>query len=679
MGHRTSTGIRKGVSMANLGGITQYQNQFSTGQGLANGAVSAGVHHTANAAAAEAANGIQQELMQLGKGSMFTGTVTQMKDGNVTVSLDNGQTLHARLDNGVSVAQGQPILFEVKSNQNHQLMLRQVPVDSAYNPTLQKALAAAGLAVNGRNLQMVNAMMQNQLPIDRNSLLTMARQLQAFPGAGPESLALMKKLGFPITDTMVQQFEAYKQGNHSLVERFGQMMDQLPELLSQGQGSDQELLALNKGLLQALEILEEPGTPGAPGQGTAGEGQAVGGGLPVPGAGEGLAGQEGQALPGMEGTGAAAGEGQNPAVVQDGGQLPGSQVQEAAASQEGQNPAVVQDEVLVPGPQVQGAAASQEGQNPAVIPDGGQLAGSQVQEAAAPQEGQLAPPPQAAGQLPPGAAPVSAFMGQEAMEGLEGQLRQLPGMEQDPALFPGGKLNTSLSAQEMLKAIAGQLEKQNPPDGEKIRTLLSGKGYQRLLKQAMSEQWLMEPRQVEQEKAVEQLYERLNRQMGKLQQLLQQAGKQDGAAARNTTQVRGNLEMMQQINQLYHYVQLPLKLRGQNAHSDLYVYTNKKSLKDRDGELSALLHLELDHLGVTDVRIKMLGNHVTTNFCMADEAALDLVEAHLEELDAALARKGYHCSFQTEQRQEELDFVEDFLEQGAPIGKLQRYSFDVLT
>ncbi|MCI9148961.1 MAG: flagellar hook-length control protein FliK [Lachnospiraceae bacterium] len=665
--------------MANLGGITQYQNQLSTGQGLANGVVSAGVHHGANAVVSDAANAVSQELMQLGKGSMFTGTVTQMKDGNVTVSLDNGQTVHARLDSGVSVTQGQPVLFQVKSNQNNQLMLRQVPVESAYNPTLQKALAAAGLMVNERNLQMVNAMMQNQLPINKNSLLTMARQLQMFPGAGPESLAQMKKLGFPITETMVQQFEAYKQGNHSLVERFSQMMNQLPELLSQGEGSSQELLALNKGLLQALEILEEPALPEAPGQGTAGEQQAVGvPGQAVPGTGEGLAGQDGrvtaalldgQLLPGAE---ASAGQEGKVTAVLDGQLLSGA---EASAGQEGKVVAAVLDGQLLSGAE---ASAGQDGKAAAQVQEGQLMPGLEHTGEAAAQEGQPGVNSQG-GQLPSGAALVSAFMGQEALESLESQLRQLPGMEQDPALFSGGKLNTSQSAQELLKAIAGQLEKQPFLEGEKLKSLLSGKGYQRLLRQAMSEQWLMEPRQVEQEKAVEQLYERLNRQMGKLEQLLQQAGKQDGAAARNTTQVRGNLEMMQQINQLYNYVQLPLKLRGQNAHSDLYVYTNKKSLRDKEGELSALLHLELDNLGVTDVRIKMLGSHVTTHFCMSDEAALDLVEAHLEELDAALARKGYQCSFQTEQRQQEIDFVEDFLEQGAPIGKLQRYSFDVLT
>ena len=67
--------------MANLGGITQYQNQLSTGQGLANGVVSAGVHHGANAVVSDAANAVSQELMQLGKGSMFWTTARPFMQG----------------------------------------------------------------------------------------------------------------------------------------------------------------------------------------------------------------------------------------------------------------------------------------------------------------------------------------------------------------------------------------------------------------------------------------------------------------------------------------------------------------------------------------------------------------------------------------------------------------------
>ena len=38
---------------------------------------------------------------------------------------------------------------------------------------------------------------------------------------------------------------------------------------------------------------------------------------------------------------------------------------------------------------------------------------------------------------------------------------------------------------------------------------------------------------------------------------------------------------------------------------ELYVYTNKKNLADNDGNVSAFLHLDMDHLGPVDVYVAM--------------------------------------------------------------------------
>ena len=46
-------------------------------------------------------------------------------------------------------------------------------------------------------------------------------------------------------------------------------------------------------------------------------------------------------------------------------------------------------------------------------------------------------------------------------------------------------------------------------------------------------------------------------------------------------------------------------MNEKNASGQLYVYTNKKSMSNPDKELSAFLHLDLEHLGGTDVSIKM--------------------------------------------------------------------------
>ena len=122
---------------------------------------------------------------------------------------------------------------------------------------------------------------------------------------------------------------------------------------------------------------------------------------------------------------------------------------------------------------------------------------------------------------------------------------------------------------------------------------------------------------------------------------------------------------MNQINQVYTYVQLPLKLSGQNASGDLYVYTNKKNLNDPEAELTAFFHLDLDNLG-------------STNFYNADDASYDLIEKHLPVLEKRLAQKGYRCSITMSKEEKKVEFVEDFLQRDMPqAGTLHRYSFDV--
>ena len=119
-------------------------------------------------------------------------------------------------------------------------------------------------------------------------------------------------------------------------------------------------------------------------------------------------------------------------------------------------------------------------------------------------------------------------------------------------------------------------------------------------------------------------------------------------------------------------------MTGQNAHSDLYVYTNKKNLQDKDGELTAFLHLDLEHLGSTDVSIQMKGKQVHTDFFLADDKSYDLIFLHMDELEERLRNKGYSCTIQVQNKEKKVKFVEDFLKKDQPsTGRLHRYSFDV--
>lgn len=233
-----------------------------------------------------------------------------------------------------------------------------------------------------------------------------------------------------------------------------------------------------------------------------------------------------------------------------------------------------------------------------------------------------------------------------------------------------------LSGQEFLKEVSEFLQKEGFPFPEKALELLDGKEFKTILKDAMNKQWLLLPEEVGKEHSVDKLYERLNQQMSRLSQVVSGAAGPDSTLAQTVANVNNNIDFMNQLNQMFTYVQIPLKMQGQEASGELYVYTNKKSLAKADGTVSALLHLDMEHLGSVDVHVSLTGNKVATQFYLADDATLDLIAQNIDILNKRLEKRGYSMTAQFIQREEETNVMEEIIKQDKNISVLSGYSFD---
>ncbi len=193
--------------------------------------------------------------------------------------------------------------------------------------------------------------------------------------------------------------------------------------------------------------------------------------------------------------------------------------------------------------------------------------------------------------------------------------------------------------------------------------------------------FLMKPEDVADPEKVQKYYDELNEKLTKLEQLTQKVAEQtaENNAAATPKQMKQNLSFMEAVNNVFPYIQLPLKFRETPAHGELYVYEKKKALKPSD-TLSALLHLELEHLGTTDIFVTLTGNHVTTRFSMTDKESGALIKSEMPKLSEALAAKGYTLQSEVAVREPEDEttptLLEQFLEEHAP-GGLNRYTFDI--
>ena len=617
-------------------------------------------------------------MQELEPGSTFEGTVNSVKNGKVVLALGNGQTITARLDGKVSIQPGESMFFQVRSNDGTTIALRPyVQAGNINNPILLNALTAAGVPATERNITMVDSMMKEQMSISRQSILDMGRVVGSNPNVNVNTAVLMTKIGLPVSAEMASQFENYMVDQHAIVDEMDLAMNQLGRLLGDADlGEEQSFELYGK----VLDILNGEGE--TPAQTMDGLQQNDTG--TMVNAGENI---EMEAAVQQSKDGAAA-EGVQKQVQQ---QNTKDLISMGAAGQE-QSAGVAENTENIVGEQTAGNAAQsmQTGIDAADV-----LKNTQADTAADFKNVQEQ------------TDTLEQILDQNGLDHLKRLLQNIPTLTGNTDLFevqeeedvfvdtmsgddagkkafelaqaePEVTLKQSMTAEDFLNTLRDAL-KQNQEYGFAGMTKLFGsKEFAAILKNRAEKQWLLEPEQLKEASKVSDLYERLDHQMKQMENVMKAAGVTQNSFVQTAADIRSNVEFMNQINQVYTYVQLPLKLSGQNASGDLYVYTNKKNLNDPEAELTAFLHLDLDNLGSTDVSIRMKDKNVKTNFYIADDASYDLIEKHLPVLEKRLAQKGYRCSITMSKEEKKVEFVEDFLQRDMPqAGTLHRYSFDV--
>lgn len=239
---------------------------------------------------------------------------------------------------------------------------------------------------------------------------------------------------------------------------------------------------------------------------------------------------------------------------------------------------------------------------------------------------------------------------------------------------------------EDLFAVAEKLLATAESDEQKLAVLhglLKHQNFHALLAKQLTDLWTIRPEEVEKQEKITELYRRLDRQLGSLTRALEAGGQSESSAFKAASSMSQNIDFLQQLNQMYAYIQLPLRLQQGNTHGDFYVYANRKGLASADGQVSALLHLDMEHLGPLDVYVTLHQTKVNTKFYVKDDEMLDFLEKHMELLTERLKNRGYDCDFSMTARGEKEGKSEDkglapILGQDKGI-LLTQYSFDVRT
>lgn len=187
------------------------------------------------------------------------------------------------------------------------------------------------------------------------------------------------------------------------------------------------------------------------------------------------------------------------------------------------------------------------------------------------------------------------------------------------------------------------------PDQEAVSHFMKSGSYLQLLEKGIQEEWMLEPEKLKEPQEIDRLYRKLMEQSEKLSEQLKQFGGKESGYQEQSGNMRENLQFMQQLNQQFVYAQLPMRMNGQDANSELYVYANRKKLQQGKDGVKVLLHLDMPHLGSTDILVRLKDKKLHADFTMADETAVSLVEDNMEELAQKLTGKGYIFTNRVEQ------------------------------
>ncbi len=582
-------------------------------------------NYAGNTASLNGSNASTQatDVTQLQPGDTFQGEIVSVNGEDVQIQLANGQYMAAKLERDVQVALGQVLSLQVQSNKDNKIVLKPVYDRSSQMIRVgEAALRAAHMAVNDKNLALVSTLLENGMSIDKKTLMTFNRLALQNPQASLTEIIKLHKLQLPLTDSNVSQLQNYQNLEHKLLDGIKEASDEIIRLYDTLiANQDSQTITGQSALDNGAKFMEQVLTL------LFGESKSNGENAGI--------------------------KGSNSLAYMD------------AATKA--DPNEMDHTINGNKPLIQ--ANEEHNTNQTSLRNNAEQTNSkqvQIEQTLIKQDPILSNQKQESSSLHNSTQETKTTQ-QDMINTIVNQLRgekiqTLP--NRVIALIKDGTLDLKGVKQLLMDTELGR----QLTTGQKTKIFQSGP-FHSIVRDGLQKQWTLTPQDLTQEGKVEEFYQKLMKESGQLSRMMNEAMQSSGqthSSAQAMTNIHENVEFMNQMNQMFSYVQLPLKLNNSQAHGDLYVYTNKKNMARKDGMLTAFLHLDMDHLGALDISILLQTekNQVTTKFYL-DETSIALVEDHIEELAQRLSKKGYQCKNMILEKEEDKTVLEHIEEQVA--------------
>lgn len=588
----------------------------------------------------------------ISEGQVIRGEVTDIRGKEVTIALSDNTVLTGTMRDISNLYIGQTTAFRVASITPRLITLESLlgDISNQENLAIRKALDEAELPASNRNILLIRELLDNRMSINKETIQDMIRQTSALNDISPSTIVLMNKYGIPTTQALASQFENYQNGNNSLIQDINNLSENIPNLLEElSINADAEPVAQFGSRLMSIlseHIVNNPRPYLTSDLST----------FSAPERSE-LANYINEAT----------------AFIGD-----NSYSKEAITS--------------ITAGIANGTASTDQVWNiiNRLSLSIGELADSQNTDiTSAGYQATTDPKPP---QLPDTYNKLSFQNNyiQFNNNSLSGYFNQA---ERDelcrllkPLINDNNYLQTvsrgDISVENVFTTINSSISSSYTAASE----LFSSRVFTKLFKKVINNAWTLSPRDLAQTENIAEHYRQLANELQKTTELIN--NNLSGITSANLTEqaarMNDNLNFMNELNNYFQYIQLPVKFQDQTAHGDLYVYTKKEELKRHPDKVSVLLHLDFEHLGNLDIYITKDKSRVDTKFNCSDSDTVNLIKTNMEMLKETLAENGYIFSASVCESNPKQDIVKEFLEQTAgsdgkrpATGNLNRYAFDL--
>lgn len=511
------------------------------------------------------------------------------------------------------------------------------------NAAVQKALEEAGLPKNERNSGIVRQMLENQMSIDKDSLSRVVQQANMFREADISTLLLMNKNNMPVTHFTAAQLQAYINNEQNLSEQIGNVINSLMEYLADDAASGTP--AANIGVLELLT-----GTGEVPAETTAQAAEVTAAQVAAENI-ESLAGGEANVMNVLM-----TGQGGSEAVIAAAGQGAAANVEEAEVLNMLQTESVT-NVINELGTDAEGSGANwmngfgtdESGLTSDAFSEYNMDNGSLTANAGSENQAQQG-------------VPLSTLLS-------ESEINELNNLQS--RLF--GKEAAATSDSDSTQVLKNIYENINNLSEAELKELFMSEPYRKLVGKALGEKFTLNADDIDSADSINDYYKETFKALSKLQEMV---GK-DSAMADKLSKPMDNMKFMDTLNNVFPYIQLPLKLNEGNTHGELYVFKKGRNNADPGDSKSVLLHLDMDSLGPTDVHMELKSGFLKLRFYCENELSKNILLDHFGELETALTGKNFQVTSEFNVRTMETRHMVEALSGGSGSMPEFKYNFDI--